>query len=284
MKKNSIGSISVISTPIGNSEDITIRAIRTLNEIDIIACEDTRVTSKLCNMHEINYKGKLVPYHEHNSVKMIPLILKKLREGFNVGLVTDAGTPLISDPGYKLIKKALDNNIIVKSVPGPSALTAAISISGISTDQFMFSGFLPRKASLRNKKLSSLANLESSIVIFENATRLNKLLIELYSSLGNRNISIIREITKIYEENIRGKIKDVIKLLEDKKIKGELVILIEKPEEDNNIYTDEKIIDMLKIDVSKLGVSKASKKISKITSIKSDYIYKLALKLNKSDF
>lgn len=148
----------------------------------------------------------------------------------------------------------------------------------------MFSGFLPRKASLRNKKLSALANLESSIVIFENATRLNKILIELCSSLGNRNISIIREITKIYEENIRGKIKDVIKLLENKKVKGELVIIIEKPEEDNNIYTDEKIIEMLKIDVSKLGVSKASKKISKITSIKSDYIYKLALKLNESDF
>lgn len=98
MKKNNTGSISVISTPIGNSEDITLRAIKTLNEIDIIACEDTRITSKLCNMHKINYKGKLTPYHEHNSVKMIPLIIKKLKEGFNVGLVTDAGTPLISDP------------------------------------------------------------------------------------------------------------------------------------------------------------------------------------------
>ena len=255
-----------------------------MKEIDFIACEDTRMTSKLCHIHKINCKGKLISYHEHNSKKMIPNILNKLKDGFNIGLVTDAGTPLISDPGYKLIKKALDNNIIVKSIPGPSALTAAISVSGISTDQFMFSGFLPRKASLRNKKLSSLANLESSIIIFENATRLNKLLIELYSSLGNRNISIIREITKIYEENIRGRIKDVIKLLENKKIKGELVILIEKPEVDNDVYTDEKIIDMLKIDVSKLGVSKASKKISKITSIKSDYIYKLALKLNKSDF
>ena len=284
MKKNNIGSISVISTPIGNSEDITIRAIRTLNEIDIIACEDTRVTSRLCNMHKINYKGKLMSYHEHNSIKMIPIILKKLKEGFNVGLVTDAGTPLISDPGYKLIRKALDNNFIVKSVPGPSALTAAISVSGISTDQFVFSGFLPRKESLRNKKLSLLAGLQSSIIIFENATRINKLLKELYSSLGNRNISIIREITKIYEENIRGNIKDVIKLLENKKVKGELVILIEKPEEDNNIYTDEKIIDMLKIDIYKLGISKASKKISKITSIKSDYIYKLALTLNKSGF
>ena len=283
MQKNNTGSISVISTPIGNSEDITIRAIRTLNEIDIIACEDTRVTSRLCKMHDINYKGKLISYHEHNSSKKIPLILKKLKDGFNVGVVTDAGTPLISDPGYKLIKTALDNNIIVKSIPGPSALTAAISISGITTDQFVFIGFLPRKASLRQKKISSLADHLSSLIIFENATRLNKLLIELYALLGNRKISIVREITKIYEENIRGSIEEIIKLLKDKKVKGELVILIEKAEISKGVYTDEKIISLLEDNVSKIGVSRASKKISKITSIKSDYIYKLALTLNKSD-
>jgi len=281
MKKNNIGSISVISTPIGNSEDITLRAIRALKEIDFIACEDTRMTSKLCHIHKINCKGKLISYHEHNSKKMIPNILNKLKDGFNIGLVTDAGTPLISDPGYKLIKTALDNDIKINSIPGPSALTAAISISGVSTDQFIFLGFLPKKTSLRIRKLSLLKNYESSIIIFENAGRVKKLLKELYQLLGNRNISIVREITKIYEENIRGTLSDTINLLKEKNIKGELVLLIEKPESYNNNYTDKEIIDMLKVNVPKIGVSRASKKISKITSIKSDYIYKLAVTLNK---
>ena len=283
MKKKNIGSIYVISTPIGNSEDITIRAIKTLNEVDFIACEDTRITSKLCRMHNIIYKDKLIPYNDHNSERMAPFILNKLNNGFNIGVVTDAGTPLISDPGYKLIRTALEKNIEVKSVPGPSALTAAMSISGISSDQFIFMGFLPRKNALRKAKLSSLSNQNYSVVIFESALRLNKLLEEIYELLGNRNVSIIREITKLYEENIRGNIRNILNLLKNKKLKGEIVVLIEKPEASAIVFSDKDIIDMLKKKLPELGASRASKEISKITSIKSDYIYKLAISLKRSN-
>ena len=282
MKKTLLGTISVIATPIGNAEDITIRALKTLQEVDIIACEDTRMTSKLCNIHKINCKGKLVSYHEHNSQKMIPILINKIKNGINIGVVTDAGTPLISDPGYKLIKTALDENIVVKSVPGPSALTAAISISGISSDQFIFLGFLPRKPSLRKNKLNSITHIEVSIIIFETAPRLNKLLKDLYLLLGNRKVSVLREITKMYEENIRGNLIDVIENYENRKLKGELVLLIEKAEKNKPKYTDDQIRDMLKEKLPNLGISKASKEIAKKTFIKSDYIYKLALSINNT--
>jgi len=282
MKKNNFGKISVIATPIGNAEDITIRALKTLNEVNIIACEDTRITAKLCNIHKVNCKGRLVAYHEHNAKKMIPILIDKLKNGQNIGIVTDAGTPLISDPGYKLIKTALNENIIVNSVPGPSALTAALSISGISSDQFMFLGFLPKKDSLRIKKINSISKIEASIIIFESSYRVQRLLDELYKLLGNRNVSIVREITKVFEENIRGKISNVIENIKDKNLKGEFVVLIEKTGKNKIKYKDAEIINMLKDKIPTIGISKASKEIAKKTFVKSEYVYKLALKLNST--
>jgi len=281
MKKTTLGTISVIATPIGNADDITIRALRTLQEVDAIACEDTRVTSKLCNIHKINCKGKLISYHEHNSQKMIPVLIKKIKNGTNIGIVTDAGTPLISDPGYKLIQAALDENIVVKSVPGPSALTAAISISGISSDQFVFLGFLPRKPILRRRKIDSISHIGSSIIIFESSHRINKLLKDLYLLLGNRKISIMREITKMYEENIRGNINEVMEYCINKTLKGELVLLIEKADDKKLEYSNDQLIKMLKEELPILGISRASKEIAKKTFIKSDYIYKLALSISE---
>ncbi len=282
MKKITLGSIFVIATPIGNSEDITIRALKTLEEVDAIACEDTRITSKLCNIHKINCKGKLISYHEHNSQKMIPVLIQKIKSGINLGIVTDAGTPLISDPGYKLIQAALDENIVVKSVPGPSAITAAISVSGISSDQFMFLGFLPRKPVMRKRRIISISHIDSSVVIFESANRINKLLKDLYVLLGNRKISVMREITKFYEENIRGNISEVIEQCKNKTLKGEIVVLIEKAETIKPVYSNEQLIEMLKEMLPKFGVSRASKEIAKKTFIKSDYIYKLALSINEN--
>ena len=279
---NSNGTLYIIATPIGNSQDITLRALDKLNTLDLIACEDTRITSKLCNIHKISNKGRLISYHEHNSKKMIPIIIKMLKEGKNIGYTTDAGTPLISDPGYKLVLEAINNLISVKSIPGPSALTAALSISGISSDQFLFTGFLPKKKNARKEKLISFKTLKFSIVIFESSTRIKSLLKEIYNILGNRKVSILKEITKIYEKTEYGHIKDLLTKIENLKLKGEFVVLIEKQDKEIPNFSKEKIQKLLKDKISKIGISRASKEIAKKTMTKSDYIYKIALSMKQN--
>jgi len=275
------GTLYIIATPIGNLDDITLRAIKTLKEVGVISCEDTRVTSKLCNIHNIECKGKLISYHEHNALKMLPKIINKLKDGTDVGFVSDAGTPLISDPGFKLVKKAIQVNIPVKSIPGPSALTAAISISGISSDQFNFYGFLPKKRAQRLKKIKIISTLNASSIIFESSKRVASTLSEIYTILGDRNISIVREITKIHEENIHGSIASILGKIKNIKIKGELVLLIEKDETKGTITDKNKIISLLNKKIPKYGISTASKEIAKKTLLKRDNIYKLALEIKK---
>ena len=281
MEKNNYGALYVIATPIGNAQDITLRALNKLNTLDFIACEDTRVTSKLCNIHKIKCKGRLLSYHEHNSSRMIPRIITRLKEGKNIGLTTDAGTPLISDPGYKLVLTAIKNDIDVKSIPGPSALTAAISISGISSDQFFFAGFLPKKSKQKKEKILSFGNLEAAIVLFESSNRLIPLLKEINNILGNRKISLLKEITKAYEKTEYGYIENILEKIKSKNIKGEFVLIIEKAEKEIYNYTEKDIKRFLKDRISEIGISKASKEIAKKTMKKSDYIYKIALDIKK---
>lgn len=281
MEKNNYGALYVIATPIGNAQDITLRALNKLNTLDFIACEDTRVTSKLCNIHKIKCKGRLLSYHEHNSSRMIPRIITRLKEGKNIGLTTDAGTPLISDPGYKLVLTAIKNDIDVKSIPGPSALTAAISISGISSDQFFFAGFLPKKSKQKKEKILSFGNLEAAIILFESSNRLIPLLKEINNILGNRKISLLKEITKAYEKTEYGYIENILEKIKSKNIKGEFVLIIEKAEKEIYNYTEKDIKRFLKDRISEIGISKASKEIAKKTMKKSDYIYKIALDIKK---
>tara|TARA_A100001037_G_scaffold59303_1_gene51556 strand:- start:1755 stop:2606 length:852 start_codon:yes stop_codon:yes gene_type:complete len=281
MEKNNYGALYVIATPIGNAQDITLRALNKLNTLDFIACEDTRITSKLCNIHKIKCKGRLLSYHEHNSSRMIPRIITRLKEGKNIGLTTDAGTPLISDPGYKLVLTAIKNDIDVKSIPGPSALTAAISISGISSDQFFFAGFLPKKSKQKKEKILSFGNLEAAIVLFESSNRLIPLLKEINNILGNRKISLLKEITKAYEKTEYGYIENILEKIKSKNIKGEFVLIIEKAEKEIYNYTEKDIKRFLKDRISEIGISKASKEIAKKTMKKSDYIYKIALDIKK---
>ena len=219
------GRLFVLGTPIGNMEDITFRVIRTLREVDVIAAEDTRRTGQLLARHQI--KKPLVSYHEFNEAKRVPELLQKLRLGSKIALVTDAGMPSISDPGQRLIRAALDAQIAVEVIPGPSAITAALAASGLATGPFLFYGFLPHKSTQRRKTLSSLAALPYSLVFFESPYRLVRCLQDARELLGNRRVAIARELTKKFEETLRGDLDAVLKMLENRTVKGEITIVIE---------------------------------------------------------
>lgn len=213
----------IVATPIGNLEDISIRAIRILKEVDYIFAEDTRVTKKLLNHYEI--ENTVYQYHEHNKLHQIENILNLLKDDKNIALVTDAGTPCISDPGYELVNEALNNNIKVQGIPGPSSIITAASISGINMRKIAYEGFLPKKKG-RQTLFNELKEEKRSILILESPNRIVKTLKDIEKYLGNRYVVIARELTKIYEELIRGNVTDLIERLEKKPIKGEIVLII----------------------------------------------------------
>jgi len=220
-----MGILFVIATPIGNLKDITLRAIETLKEVNLIACEDTRQTIKLLNHY--NIKKPLVSYHQHSKLTRIDYLIQELKNGKSIALVTDAGTPGISDPGTVLISQAIEAGTKVVPVPGASAVITALSASGLRTDEFVYLGFLPRKKG-RKTMLESLAKEKRTIVFYESPYRVVKTLEELKIVLGeDRNIVIARELTKMFEEIIRGEIKDVILKLTPQNTRGEFVIIIE---------------------------------------------------------
>ena len=219
------GKLFVVATPIGNSQDISFRAVETLKKVNCIFAEDTRTSKKLINHYDID--TKLYSYHDHSSEKEIARLLDILKDHKDVALISDAGTPTISDPGYSLIRQCINEGIDVIPIPGASALTAAISASGLPSDAFTFIGFLPTKKG-RKKKISSLENLDMTIVLFESPHRLIKTLNQLKEALGERPIVVARELTKLYEEIIRGNFSSAIEFFEAKKIKGEIVIMIGK--------------------------------------------------------
>jgi len=222
------GQLFVVGTPIGNLEDITHRAVSTLKSVDIILAEDTRNSKKLLNAHKI--ETKMISYHEHSSEKEIEKIIDLLLEGKDLALISDAGTPTISDPGYGLIRDCIKHDIIIVPIPGVSAITAAMSVSGLPSDSFTFIGFLPQKKG-RLKKIEQLNNIENTVILFESPYRLEKTLNQLLDNLGNRPVVVGRELTKLYEEVIRGNLSEVIKYFSKSKVKGEIVIMIGKDDD-----------------------------------------------------
>lgn len=217
------GKLYIVSTPIGNLKDITLRALETLKEVDFIACEDTRVTGNLLKHYEI--KKELISLNAVSESKKSSLVCERILNGENCALTSDAGTPSISDPGVRLISEAIKNNIEVVSIPGATALIAGLSISGLPTDSFIFEGFLPQKKG-RQKKLKQLSEEERTIVLYESTYRIEKLLNELQEYMPDRSIAVCREITKKFEEVWRGKPKEILENFNDKITKGEFVVVI----------------------------------------------------------
>ena len=224
------GILYIVATPIGNLEDITYRAVRILREeVDAIACEDTRHTRKLLDRFAIS--KPLISYHEHNEAGRAEELAARLKNGERIALVSDAGTPLVSDPGYRIVRRAIEQGVTVTPVPGPSSVTAALAGSGLPTDAFYFAGFIPAKRSQKLKLLSAFKDLEATVVLFEAPHRMLETLADIESVLGSRQMVLARELTKIHEEFLRGTPSELHQELARRpSVKGEFTILIAKPE------------------------------------------------------
>lgn len=219
------GIIYLVPTPIGNMSDMTQRIIDTLASVDIVACEDTRHSGSL--MKKLELKKKLVSYHEFNESERAIQLVKAVQEGQSIAVITDAGSPGISDPAYRIVKMAIENNLTIIPLPGPTAFVPALTASGLPTDRFFFEGFLSNKSAARKKRLTQLIDFPHTIILYESPHRIEKTVNDIFEVFGDRQICIAREITKKFEQFIRGSVTEVIEILAQKKLKGEIVIVIE---------------------------------------------------------
>jgi 16S rRNA (cytidine1402-2'-O)-methyltransferase len=254
--------LHVTATPIGNLGDITLRALAALAAADEILCEDTRVTSKLASRYGIH--TRLTPYHDHNAAKVRPGIIARLRAGAAIALVSDAGTPLISDPGYKLVRAALAEGVTVDAVPGASASLAALALSGLPSDRFLFCGFLPEKSGERRRMLAEVRDLRASLVFFDSARRVVQSLDDISSVLGEREAAVLRELTKLHQEALRGPVSEIAALLKTREtIKGEITLVVGPPS-DRPAYISSEEVDLALAGAAReMPAAKAAQKIAK---------------------
>lgn len=263
-------SLYLIPTPIGNMEDITLRAINTLKMVDYVLSEDTRVTSQL--LKHLNITKKLVSCHEHNEDDLKEKVFQDIKSGYNIGLVTDRGTPIISDPGYKIVRYLVNHGIHVISLPGATAFVPALTASGIHPAPFLFYGFLNAKQTKRKEELEELKNVRHTIIFYEAVHRIEKTLKDILHVFGDRKISLNREISKLYEEIYRGKISEVLEEMDI--VKGEFVIIVEGNLKEES-YEDIDVLDHINSYLnSGMGEMDAIKKVAKLRGIPKSDIYK----------
>ncbi|MFA6264238.1 MAG: 16S rRNA (cytidine(1402)-2'-O)-methyltransferase [Pseudolabrys sp.] len=268
----------LVATPIGNLGDISLRGLATLAAADCIACEDTRVTRKLTERFGV--ATPLMAYHEHNSDEALPKIMARLGEGESVALVSDAGTPLVSDPGYRLVQAVIEAGHVITAVPGASSVLTALSLAGLPTDRFFFEGFLPPKQAARQKRIAGLATIPATLVLFESGPRLAASLADLASGLGARQASVCRELTKLHEEVKRGDLAALARDYENGgETRGEIVIVIAPPAEQETADSD--IDAMLRDALARVSVKDAVGEVASATGRARRDVYQRALELAK---
>src|SRR6476660_636734 len=271
--------LHLVATPIGNLGDITLRALETLAGVDLIACEDTRITRRLTERYAIS--AQLAPYHEHNAASARPKILDRLAQGASVALVSDAGTPLISDPGFKLVREACTAGHAVIAVPGPSSVLTALSVAALPTDRFFFEGFLPSKETARRARLTELSKIDATLVVFESGNRVQDSLRDLADIMGGRDAAICRELTKLHEDIKRAPLSELARTADTLETRGEFVLVIGPPAEEAKIMAEGDLDDLLRSSLQRDSVKDAVAHAVELSGRPRRAVYARALELAK---
>ncbi len=269
-----------VATPIGNARDITLRALDVLKDADVIAAEDTRTLRRLMDIHEVSLGSrKILPYHDHNGAAMRPQLLQALAQGKSVAYASEAGTPMISDPGYVLAREAIEAGHIVTSAPGASAVIAALTIAGLPTDRFLFAGFLPSAKGARRKTIFEFADFPATVIYYESPKRIHNSLETLRLVLGDeRQIALCREVTKKFEEVVRGSLAHVCEVLKTRTLKGEIVLVVDRNRE---TASDEDMEGALKTALLTMSLKDASAHVAEMLKLPRRHVYQAALEMDK---
>ncbi len=271
----------VVATPIGNLSDISSRAIETLSKADVIACEDSRVTKKLFSLLGISLQKTFITLHDHNEEDRAQIVIDYIKEGKSVAQVSDAGSPLISDPGYKLIKECKKQDIFITTIPGCCALISALQLSGLPTNKFMFAGFIPNKEKARKELFEKYKNLDATLIFYETAQRIEKSLIAALEVFGNREMSVAREISKIYEECLTASAEELLRHFRENEPKGEMVFMVSPAdkEEDSNLDLDE----ILTQKMQNMSLKMAVKEVVEEYHLNKNEVYEKALQIKNAN-